>query len=156
MKRLFSFAAILLVSVCALFANSGDTLIVTTTFDINEPVFALEGSVNDTDYMAADVAFGTVGADSVTAYFRVAYSGFNWEKSVVVTVSTGVDDLASTTTSTTVAPVDSSPTPEPESKTFDTEGVAGYFAYFTVSYEGLQVLANGNYSANVTVFFTTD
>lgn len=56
--------------------------------------------------------------------------------------------------STTLNPVDSTPVTDDATKSFNSAtGEAGYFAHFTISFENLSSLAQGDYSSTDTVTY---
>ena len=162
MKKIIAILVTMIVLAGAVFAaaptnNSTASLNITCTIAEIQPTLTLEGATSANGTFAnADVAFGELeeGVNSITAYFRVSYTKYRWNKTVTVSAAAG--NLTSTTTDTVATPNSANPTVENASKIFKgCAGNPGTFANFSVSYNTTNLSA-GSYSATVTITYSVE
>ena len=164
MKKLITILAVMIVLVGAVFAdapanNSTASLDITCVINEIQPTLTLEGSTAvDGTFANAEVAFGTLAnnVESITAYFRVAYSAYRWNKSITVSAAAGDLNPQTTGVTTKASPDSASPTVTNPTKDFSgAAGQAGTFATFNVTYN-VASLSSGSYKATVTVTYTVE
>ncbi|HAN43284.1 MAG TPA: hypothetical protein DCP98_07670 [Sphaerochaeta sp.] len=162
MKKLITILAVMIVLVGAVFAAApanGDTdsLNVTLTIAEVQPTLTLMGCTTSNGTFAhADVAFGSLAADatSITAYFRVDYTAYRWNKSITVSAAAG--NLTSETVDDTAAPNTTTPDVANATKNFSgAAGAAGSFATFNVTWN-VASLSAASYTAPVTITYTVE
>lgn len=160
MKKLITILAIMIVLVGAVFADvpANASLDITCVIHEIQPTLTLEGSKDNSTFANAEVAFGTLADDetSITAYFRVAYSAYRWNKSVSVSAAAGDLEPQTSGVTTKASPNSANPTVTDPTKDFSgAAGSAGTFATFSVTYN-VASLSSGSYKATVTVTYTVE
>lgn len=161
MKKLITILAVMVVLVGAVFADAPangatDSLNVTLTIAEVQPTLTLMGSKDNSTFSHADVAFGSLAADatSITAYFRVDYTAYRWNKSITVSAAAG--NLTSETVDDTAAPNTTTPDVANATKNFSgAAGAAGSFATFNVTWN-VASLSAASYTAPVTITYTVE
>ncbi|HAN43285.1 MAG TPA: hypothetical protein DCP98_07675 [Sphaerochaeta sp.] len=156
MKKVLAILAILVVFSFIAFADDSATLNITLTIEAVPPTLTLMGSTDNSTFSHADVAFGSLAANAstITAYFRVDYTAYRWNKSITVSAAAG--SLTSTTVADTADPDSTTPTVTNATKDFSgAAGAAGSFATFSVTWN-VANLSAASYSAPVTVTYTVE